>query len=247
MQASPAGAVIILGMVLIFLICWLIAGRIRIISRSYNREKDRLIRRQIAYSLEESAPIHLDIGSSGDGSLSGGAMLSAADATETVSAQMAFADEPWMITASSGVASANEKDSVQTGMDAADYGNSFDSDCTAFSGVAPVSHFAGNSSALEAKPSALHLSIGAFGSISALADTMCSKGDILCVAGDDLLSQAVGTVTADAVYVGEQFTEIPDSLSRKEKKDPALLAMDVFRWVLIAAIAVFTVMGLRGI
>ena len=49
------------------------------------------------------------------------------------------------------------------------------------------------------------------------------------------------------IIVGEQFVEIPDSLSRKEKKDPSLLAMDVFRWVLIAAIAVFTVMGLRGI
>ena len=247
MQASPAGAVIILGMVLVFLICWLIAGRIRIVSRSYNREKDRLIRRQIAYSLEESAPIHLDIGGSGEGSLSGGAMLSAAEATETVSAQMAFADEPWMITASGGIAAAYEKDSVQTGMDAADYGNSFDSDCAALSGVAPVSHLAGNSSALEVKPSALHLSMGAFGSIPALSDTVCSKGDILCIAGDDLISQAVETVTADAVYIGEQFTEIPDSLSRKEKKDPALLAMDVFRWVLIAAIAVFTVMGLRGI
>lgn len=247
MQASPAGAVIILGIALVFLVCWLIAGRIRIVSRSYNREKDRLIRRQIAYSLEESAPIHLDIGSSGEGSLSGGAMLSAAEATETVSAQMAFADEPWMITASSGIAAAYEKDSVQKGMDAADYGNSFDSDCAAFSGIAPASHLAGNSSALEMKPSALHLSMGAFGSISALSDTICSKGDILCVAGDDLISQAIGTVTADAVYIGEQFTEIPDSLSRREKKDPALLAMDVVRWVLVAAIAVFTVMGLRGI
>ncbi len=242
-----AGAVIILGMALIYLICRLTAGKIRMASRAYDRDKDRLIRRQIANSLEESAPIHLDIGSCGEGSLSGGAVLSAAEATETVSAQMAFADEPWMITGAGGMAAAVEKDAVQTGMDAADYGNSFDSDSVTFSGVSAVSHAAGNSAALEMKPSALHLSMGSFGSMPALTDTLCSKGEALCIAGDDLISQAVGTVTADAVYVGEQFAEIPKSLSRQEKKDPALLAMDVMRWLLAAGVAVFVFMGLRGI
>ena len=247
MQTSLAGAVIILVMALVYLVCRLIIRRAGIVSRAYNREKDRLIRRQIASSLEESAPIHLDIGSCGEGNLSGGTVLAAGEATETVSAQMAFADEPWMITTPSGITAAYEKESVRTGMDAADYGNSFDSDCAAFSGASAVSHAAGNMSALEMKPSALHLSMGSFGAVSAVSDTVYSKGEILCVAGDDLMTQAVGTVTADAVYVGEQFVEIPDSLSRKEKKDPSLLAMDVVRWILIGVMVVFAAMGLRGI
>ena len=247
MQASMAGAVIILAMALIWLICRLLAGKIRITSRAYDREKDRLIRRKSAASLEESAPIHLDIGSCAEGGLAGGSLLAAAEATETVSAQMAFADEPWMITGGSGVSAAVEKESVQTGMDAADYGNSFDSDSVVFSGISPVSHAAGNSTALEMKPSALHLSMGSFGPLQALSDTVYSKGEALCIAGDDLVSQAVGTVTADAVYVGEQFAEVPDALGRNEKKDPALLAMDVMRWILAAAAVVFIVMGLRGL
>ncbi len=247
MQASMAGAVIIGGMIMIYLLCRLITAKIGISSRGYNRGKDRLIRRQIANSLEESAPIHLDIGSSGEGNLAGGAVLSAAEATETVSAQMAFADEPWMITGTGGLSAAVEKDAVRTGMEAADYGNSFDSDCTVFTGVSSAVHMTGNSTALEMAPNALHLSMGEFGPFSALSDTVYNKGEALCVGGDDLLSQAVGTVTADAVYVGEQFVEIPDALARGEKKDPALFAMDVLRWILVAAVAAFAVMGLRGI
>lgn len=247
MQASMAGAVIILGMTLIYLICRLIAGRISIVSRAYERDKDRLIRRQIAHSLEESAPIHLDTGTIGEGCLSGGALLSAGAATETVSAQMAFADEPWIITGGSGLSAAVEKDAVQTGMDAADYGNAFDADSVVFTGVSAVPHAAGNHAAVDMKPSALHLSMGSFGPVTALSDTVYAKGEALCTAGDDLISQAVSTVAADAVYVGEQFTEIPNALSRNEKKDPALLAMDVMRWVLAAAAAVFIFMGLRGI
>ena len=241
------GAVIIGGMIIIYLICRLITGKIGIISRGYYRGKDRLIRRQIANSLEESAPIHLDIGNSGEGSLAGGAVLSAAEATEAVSAQMAFADEPWTITGSGGLSAAVEKDAVLTGMEAADYGNSFDSDCAVFTGVSSAVHMTGNSAALEMAPKALHLSMGEFGPVSALSDTVYTKGEALCIGGDDLISQAVGTVTADAVYIGEQFTEIPDAMARGEKKDPALFAMDVIRWILIAGLAVFIAMGLRGI
>ena len=247
MYSSKVGAVIILAIALIYLICRLAAGRIGLRSRAYGRDKDRLIRKQIAASLEESAPIHLDVGSSAEAGLSGGAVLAAADATNTVSAQMAFADEPWVITGGGGLAAAAEKDAVRMGMEAADYGNSFDSDCTVFSGVSSVEHGAGNSAVLEMEPSALHLSMGSFGPSGALADTLYTHGEILCVGGDDLLSQAAAAVSADAVYVGEQYTEIPDSLSRKEKKNPALIAMDVMRWVLIAAVVVFAVMGLSGL
>ncbi len=247
MQASMTGAVIILGMIMIYLVCCLATGKIRISSRGYHRDKARLIRRQIANSLEESAPIHLDIGNSSEGNLAGGVLLSAAEMTETVSAQMAFADEPWMITGSSGLAAAVEKDAVRTGMEAADYGNSFDSDCAVFTGVSSEVHMTGNSTALDMAPNALHLSMGEFGPVSALSDMVYSKGEALCIGGNDLLSQAVGTVTADAVYIGEQFTEIPDALARCEKKDAALFAMDVLRWLLIAGIAAFVVMGLRGI
>ena len=247
MQASRVGAVIILAMVLVYLVCRLLAGHIKIASRAYGREKDRLMRRQIANSLEESAPIHLDIGNTTEGSLGGGTVLSAAEATATVSAQMAFADEPWVITGSGGLSSAFEKDAVKTGMEAADYGSSFDTDCAVYTGSAVMAHAAGNAASLDMEPSALHLSMGSFGPAAALTDTLCSRGEVLCVAGDDLVSQAVGTVTADAVFIGEQFTEIPDSLNRTEKKSPALLAMDILRWALIAVIVVFAAMGLSGI
>lgn len=246
MIASRAGAVIILAMVLVYLICRLFAAHIGLVSRAYHREKNWLIRSRIADSLEESAPIHLDIGNSNEGSLAGGAVLSAAAATETVSAQMAYADEPWVITGSGGLTAVLEKDAVRLGMDAADYGSSFDTDCAVYTGASGMEHIAGNAAALEKAPSALHLSMGGFGPAAALTDTLCRKDEVLMVGGDDLLSQAVGTVSADAVFVGEQFTEIPDSLKRTEKKDPALLAMDILRWVIIAAIAAFAAMGLNG-
>ena len=70
---------------------------------------------------------------------------------------------------------------------------------------------------------------------------------MLGIGGTDLVSQAVGTVSADAVYVGEQYTEIPEALDKTEKKSSALLAMDVMRWVVIAAIVVFAGFGLGGL
>ncbi len=248
MRASSVEAVFILAVTGIYLICRLIGGHLRLTSRAYHREKDRLLRRQIEASLEYSAPIHLDIGSSSEGGLAGGAALSAAEAAATVSAQMAFADEPWVITAAGGLDTAVEKDTVRSAMEAADYGNSYDPDCTVFTGTGDIEHSAGNSFTLEKEPSALHFTIGSSGPASAaLSDTLYSKGEILCVAGDDLLAQAVGTLSADAVFIGEEYTEIPDSLDHKMKNDPALIAMDVMRWVVIAAVVLFAAAGLSGI
>lgn len=247
MQITAAGAVIIPGIIVIYLICLLVSRKVRLISRSYNREKDKLLRHQIADSLEEAAPIHLDIGNNNEGELSGGSVLAAAAATETVSAQMAFADEAWLITASDGMSAALEKDAVRNGMTMADYGNAYDPDCAVFSGTSPIEHGAGNCVVQETAPSALHLSMGAGGTACALSDVLYQKGEVICVSGDDLLSQAVGTVSADAVFVGEQVFEIPDSLDREEKKNAALMTMDVIRWLVIAAAAAFIAAGLSGL
>ena len=123
----------------------------------------------------------------------------------------------------------------------------FRNDFGTFSGVSPFEHLSGNAAALEKAPSALHLSVGSFGAVPALTDTLYNKGEILGVGGTDLISQAVGTVSADAVYVGEQYAEIPDALDKTEKKSSALLAMDVMRWVVIMAIVVFAGFGLSGL
>lgn len=247
MQTSRLTAVIILIMAAIYIICRLIGSGRRLTSRAYNRSKDRLIRQQIAKSLEESAPIHLDINDSGEAALGGGVALAAAKTADTVSAQMAFADEPWAITAPGGLAVNIAKDSVRSGMEAADYGSSYDGSCAVFTGTAPFEHTAGNAAALEMGPSALHLAIGSFGASTALNDTLHSKGDVLCVGGDDLISQAVAAVTADAVFVGEQYTEIPDSLDHTKKVNSSLLSMDIMRWLIIAAIIIFAGVGLTGI
>ena len=247
MQTSWLTAVFVLIIAGVYFICRLVGSRVSLVSRAYNRGKDRLIRSQIAKSLEESAPIHLDVNDGGESALGGGTILAAAKATETVSAQMVFSDEPWAITSSGGMAVNIEKDAVHMGMSAADYGSFFDSNCAVFTGMAPFEHLAGNSSVLEKEPSALHLSLGSFGASTALSDTIHSKGEVLCVGGDDLISQAVGTVTADAVYVGEQFAEIPNAMDHEEKKDPSLMAMDVMRWLVIGAIIIFAGVGLTGI
>ncbi|MBR6090232.1 MAG: hypothetical protein IKP86_09890 [Anaerolineaceae bacterium] len=247
MQTTRIAAVLILIMAIVYFLCRLLVKKIKFANLSHNREKDRLIRRHIARSLEESAPIHLDLGDSGESALGGGSMLSAAGATETVSAQMAFADEPWVITAPGGLASNLEKDALHMGMKAAAYGSSDDMDCTVYSAPSPMEHAAGNAAALDMAPSALHLAIGSFGTAPALTDTHCSKGEFLCVGGEDLVSQAVGTVSADAVYVGEQFAEIPGALDREEKQDPSLLAMDVIRWLVIGSIIIFAGFGLSGL
>ena len=247
MQTTRMASVIILIMAVIYLICRLIGNRSKLASRIYNRDKDLLIRHHIAVSLEESAPIHLDLGDSGEASLSGGAALAAAGAAESVSAQMVFADEPWAITAPGGISVNIQKDTVKTGMEAADYGSSYGSDFGTFTGISPLEHLAGNAAFLEKAPNALHLSIGSFGAVPALTDALYNEGEVLGIGGTDLLSQAVGTVTADAVYVGEQYAEIPDALDKTEKKSSALLAMDVMRWVVITAIVVFAVFGLSGL
>ena len=247
MQTTRMASVIILIMAVIYLICRLIRNRSKLGSRTYNREKDQLIRRHIAVSLEDSAPIHLDLGDSGEAVLSGGAALSAAGTAEAVSAQMVFADEPWAITAPSGFAVNIQKDAVRMGMEAADYGSSYGDDFGTFAGMSPFEHLAGNAAALEPAPSALHLAIGSFGAVPALTDTLYNKGEVVGIGGTDLISQAVGTLTADAVYVGEQYTEIPDALDKTEKKSSALLAMDVMRWVIIAAVVVFAGFGLSGL
>lgn len=246
MQTTRLAAVMILIMAGVYFICRLIGTRVHLASRGYNRPKDRLLRLHIAKSLEESDPIHLDINDGGDCAFGGG-VLTAAAAAETVSAQMAYADEPWAITAPGGMAVSIQKDAVRMGMEAADYGNSYDSDCTVYSGASPFGHLSANAAALDKVPSALHLSIGSFGATPALSDTLYTKGEVLCVGGDDLISQAVAAVTANAVYVGEEHAEIPGSLDHSEKKNSALLAMDVMRMLIILAIFIFAGVGLTGI
>ena len=247
MQTTRLTAVMILIMAGVYLICRLLGNKSKLASRAFNRTKDRLIRSRIARSLEESAPIHLDISDGGDTALGSGCVLAAAQATGTVSAQMAYADEPWAITIPGGFAGNLEKDAVRMGMEAADYSNSYYADCSAFSGTAPFIHAAGNSAALEMQPSALHLAIGSFGTAPALNDTLYTKGEVLCVGGDDLISQAVASVSADAVFVGEQFNEISDSLDHAEKTNSSLLAMDILRLLVIGAVVVFAGIGLTGI
>lgn len=247
MQTTRLTALMILIMAGIYLICRLIGNKSKLASRAYNRTKDRLIRSRIARSLEESAPIHLDISDGGETAMGGGCILAAAHTTGTVSAQMAYADEPWAITVPGGFAGNLEKDAVRMGMEAADYSSSYYADCASFSGTSPFLHTAGNAAVLEMKPSALHLNLGSFGTSPALNDTLYSKGEILCVGGDDLISQAVASVNADVVYVGEQFTEISDSLDHEEKTNTSLLTMDVLRWLVISAIFIFAGIGLTGI
>ena len=247
MQTTRLTAVIILIMAWIYLICRLIGNKSKLLSRSYNRGKDQLIRSRIARSLEESAPIHLDINDGGDAALGSGTVLAAALATETVSAQMAYADEPWAITAPGGFSVNIEKDAVKMGMEAADYGSDYSDDSSLYTGASAFEHLSGNAAALEISPSALHMAVGSFGASPAISDTLHRNGEVLCVGGDDLLSQAVAAVTADAVYVGEQYTEIPDSLDHSEKTNSSLLAMDVMRWVVIGAILIFAGLGLTGI
>ena len=247
MQTTRIASVVILIMAAVYLTCRLVGKRNRLKNRAYDRNKDRLIRLHIAKRLEESAPIHLDLGDGGESGLAGGSVLAAAGAAETVSAQMAFADEPWVVTAPGGFAVNTQKDAVRMGMSAADYGSSYDSDFGAFTGVSSMSHLAGNAAVMEKEPSSLHLSVGSFGTAPALADMLYANGEALCVGGDDLVSQAVAAVGADAVYVGEQYTEIPDALDKTEKKNAALLAMDVMRLIVIAALVIFAGLGLSGL
>ena len=247
MQTTRLTSVIILIMAVIYLICRFIGSYSKFPSRGYNRSKDKLIRSRIGKSLEDSAPIHMDINDGGETALGSGTLLTTASATGTVSTQMAYADEPWVITSSGGMAVNIEKDAVRMGMEQANYSNAYDTRCSVFSPSSSFEHLAGNAAAMGSSPSVLHLSVGSFGASPALADTLYSKGEILCVGGDDLLSQAVAAVSADVVYVGEQSVEIPDSLDHSEKNNSSLLAMDILRWVIVLIIVAFAGLGLTGI
>ncbi len=247
MQSSAIGAAVILVIFAVYLASLILKDNIKLAGRAYARGKDMQLRSQIANSLEEASPIHLDVGNTVEGDLGGGSVLVSMEATEAVSAQMAYADEPWMITASAGSAAAFEKDAVRRGMETADYSGSYDADCAAMTGISAFTHLAGNYAASEKDPVALHLSLGAFGPAAALNDPICSHGEVICAAGDDPLTQAVSLLTADEVYVGEQLYEIPDSLRRAERKNAALITMDAVRIIVIVMILIFTAAGLSGI
>ncbi len=247
MQSSTIGAAVILVISVVYFASLIMKDNIKLVGRAYARGKDIRLRSQIANSLEEARPIHLDVGSTVEGNLGGGSVLVSMEATEAVSAQMAYADEPWTITASAGSAAAFEKDAVKRGMESADYSASYDADCAAMTGISTFAHLAGNYAVLEKEPVALHLSIGSFGPAAALNDPICSHGEVICAAGDDPLTQAVSVLTADEVYVGEQVYEIPDSLRRAERKNAALMTMDAVRIIVIVMILIFTLAGLSGI
>lgn len=247
MQSSTIGAAVILVISAVYLASLLLKDNIKLVGRAYSRSKDIRLRSQIASSLEEASPIHLDVGNTVEGDLGGGSVLASMEATEAVSSQMAYADEPWTITGSAGSAAAFEKDAVKRGMESADYSGSYDADCATLTGVSAFAHIAGNYAALEKDPVALHLSIGSFGAAAALNDPICSHGEVICAAGDDPLTQAVSVLTADEVYVGEQVYEIPDALRRGERKNAALMTMDAARIIVIVMIMVFTAAGLSGI
>lgn len=247
MPSSAIGAAVVLVILVCYLLSLVLKNKIKLTGRAYSRGKDERLRSQIANSLEEARPIHLDVGNAFEGDLGGGSVLASMEATEAVSSQMAYADEPWAITGSAGSAAAFEKDAVQRGMENADYAGSFDADCAAMTGISAFTHTAGNYASLEKEPAALHLSVGAFGPAAALNDPLCSHGEVICAAGDDPVTQAVSMLTADEVYVGEQVYEIPDSLRRAERKNAALMTMDAARIAVVVVILIFTAAGLSGI
>lgn len=246
MLTSYTGLIILGAAVIICAACSLFSGKARLHFTPGRAEKKQWLKERIADSLEECAPIHLNVGTASDSDLSNAAVLTAAEAGKTVSAQMAFADEPWLISSSSAAAGYFEKDAVKTGLDNADYGSDFDEDCTVYTGFSPVFHQAASDASLSNTPAALHLNIGSFGSTAALQDMGydCSEG--ILTAGDDLSVQAVGLLTADRVFVGEESFELPLALKNEERTSPELLAMDVFRFAAAAVAAVVIILGVIG-
>lgn len=246
MQTSVTGIVIIVIILLIYALCILIKDRLHPRNLFYQRAKDRWLRGQIADSLEECDPIHMDIGSYGNSDMAGISALTAMQTAQTVSGQMAFSDGPWLITCSSGAVSYFERDAIKQGLDMVDYGNEFDPDCTIYAGFSPVSHQAGMIGILDRSSAALHLDIGAFGAETALQDLAFDTQEGICIAGENLMSQAAGILTADEVYVGEQLFELPKSLDRESEADAGLMTMDILRFALGFALVAGILIGLTG-
>lgn len=229
------------------LLCWFslfLVNRKELFNRFYFRKKDRDLRLLMSNSLEESTPIHLDIGGTGGSEMISASAITAMRLTEVVSAQMAYSDEPWKITCNSGSATVFEKETVRKGLDIADYGNEFDSETAVFCGYSPLSHQTGMIALMDETPTALHLNIGAFGAEIALQDLAFKGDESVYIAGENPVSQAVGFVTADEIYIGEQVFELPDSISEEAKTDFRLLSMDLLRFGAIAAIVIGVILGM---
>lgn len=200
----------------------------------------------ISDSLEKSEPIHLNIGIQNDSDLNSGAGLTAMTGVENVSAQMAFADEPWRISCGSAGVAFFEKDAVKIGLDNADYGNDFEEDCTRYCGFSPVLHQAASISMNEGKPVALHMNLGTFGSSAVIQDLAYAPDERIFIAGDDLASQAVGLITADQVMIGEEQTEISGYMSGDSETDPSLLTMDILRFSVLTVLIVTALIEIFG-
>lgn len=244
MKASSEGFFVILTGVLLCLICYLLRYKWQPKKRYYDRDKDIQLRRRISESLETSLPIHLDVASSLEGDLAGGSALAAISAAVVVSPQMAFADEPWIVSCGTGTLSCFERDAVKTGLATVDYGNDLAADNTDFSGFSPISHAIASLCSLNGARTTLHLNIGAFGPGIILQDMVFPANEGICVVSDDLLSQASGVLCSDELYIGEQSFEIPQVLNQQYHKAVSLIAMDILRLIFILSASVYSLFKL---
>lgn len=245
MTSMNPGLIIILIVVLILLVCYLLRNRLHLIPLFQNNPRQKDLNSHLIEAYESGSIVHLDAVQADETSPVNASSLIALEAAEMLSHRFSAADQSPMVTGNSPLVHTIMRDVAAEGFRKAGLENEFEPEKIEFAGFDSHLHQAVALSVLEDETMPLHVNVGTIGAEIALQDMMFRGEEAILLAGDDLTGQAVGMVVADDLSIGEELFELPARLQVKQNEyriEPALLAMDVLRWVFLAALAAGAVM-----
>lgn len=245
MTSMNPGLIIILSVVLILLVCYLLRNRLHLTPLFQNNSRQKDLNSHLIEAYENGSIVHLDAVQPDETSPVNASALIALDAAETLSRRFSAADQSPMMTGNSPLDHTIMRDVAAEGFRRAGLENEFEPEKIEFAGFDPLIHQAAALSVMEDETMPLHVNVGSIGAEIALQDMMYRGEEAILLAGDDLTGQAVGMVVADDLSIGEELFELPSRLRTNQNEhpiEPELLAMDVLRWVFLAALAAGAVM-----
>ncbi len=241
-----SGIAILIFVLLIYAVSSILIKKIPLKKQDAQNSDMEKIKIALNSGAENSELIHIDSGTSNNSEMFSSISLIALKCAEETSRQTVLMDESLLVTTNSGALAAVQEDSVKESYKKASLENEFDRNQIAFNGYSDASHQINMINETEV-PAAAHINIGSFGPETVIQDLAFDGSESIFISGDNLTSQSAGIVFADGTIIGERTYELPQALSNRKGPAAELLAMDIFRWVMIGAIIAGAVMGIAGI
>lgn len=246
---SP-GAVGLAFVVIFFflMITFAVAGRNR--PRQHLRDIPAFSRlgRAIGLAVEAGKRMHITLGWGGISDLRGASALIGLTILERIARLASISDRPPVATSGDGILGILSQDTLSGTYKAIGAGFQYDPTTGRVSGLTPVSYSAGTVPVIYDEQVSATVLAGHFGSEAALITDAAERNDSLTLAGSDsITAQAVFAASAQEPLIGEELFAAGAYINAGPIHASSLRAQDIFRWVLVIAILVGTILKMLGI